>query len=44
MGRTVISKLLEKELMTSEGSKMPLRLALSLDLVERWFPRLYPVV
>ncbi len=43
MGRTIISKLLEKGLLTSEGSKMPLRLAFPLDVVERWFPRLYPV-
>jgi len=43
MGRTIVSKLLEKGLLHSEGSKMPLRLAFPLDVVERWFPKLYPV-
>jgi Fic family protein len=43
MGRTVISKLLEKGLLISEGPKDPLRLGFPLDVVERWFPKLYPV-
>jgi Fic family protein len=43
MGRTIVSKLLENGLLHSEGSKMPLRLAFPLDVVERWFPKLYPV-
>lgn len=43
MGRTVISKLLEQGLLTSAGPKDPLRLGFPLDVVERWFPRLYPV-
>jgi Fic family protein len=43
MGRTVISKLLEKGLLVSAGPKDPVRLGFPLDVVERWFPRLYPV-
>ena len=43
MGRTVISRLLEKGLLTSAGPKEPLRLGFPLDVVERWFPKLYPV-
>jgi Fic family protein len=43
MGRTVISKLLQKGLLVSAGPKDALRLGFPLDVVERWFPRLYPV-
>ena len=43
MGRTVISKLLGKGLLVSGGPKDPLRLGFPLDVVERWFPKLYPV-
>ncbi len=43
MGRMVISKLLEKGLLLSKGPKDPLRLGFPLDVVERWFPKLYPV-
>jgi Fic family protein len=43
MGRTIVSKLLEKGLLNSEGPKMSVRLAFPLDAVERWFPKLYPV-
>ena len=43
MGRTVISKLLEKGLLVSAGPKYPLRVGFPLDVVERWFPKLYPV-
>ena len=41
-GRTVVSKLLEKGLLMSAGPKDPLRLGFPLDVVERWFPKLYP--
>ena len=43
MGRTVLSKLLERGLLVSDGPKAPVRLGFPLDIVERWFPRLYPV-
>jgi Fic family protein len=43
MGRTVISKLLEKGLLVSSGPKDSVRLGFPLDVVERWFPKLYPV-
>ena len=43
MGRTVVSKLLERGLLTSKGPKDTLRLSFPLDVVERWFPRLYPI-
>ncbi len=43
MGRMIVSKLMEKGLLTSEGPKMPVRLGFPLDVVERWFPKLYPV-
>jgi Fic family protein len=42
MGRSVISKLLERKLLESTGPKDRLRLGLPLDVVDRWFPRLYP--
>ena len=42
MGRTIVSRLLENGVLTSEGPRSPLRLAFPLDVVERWFPRLYP--
>jgi len=43
MGRTVVSKLLDRGLLTSKGPKDTLRLSFPLDVVERWFPRLYPI-
>jgi Fic family protein len=43
MGRTVISKLLGEGLLVSAGPKDPVRLNFPLDVVERWFPKLYPV-
>ena len=43
MGRTVLSKLLERGLLISDSPKAPVRLGFPLDIVERWFPRLYPV-
>lgn len=43
MGRTVISKRLGAGLLVPAGPKHPLRLGFPLDVVERWFPKLYPV-
>lgn len=41
--RRVISALVEKRLLVSESHKSPLRLGFPIDVVERWFPKLYPV-
>lgn len=41
--RRVVSALVEKKLLVSESHKAPLRLGFPVDVVERWFPRLYPV-
>jgi hypothetical protein len=41
--RRVISALLQKRLLTSRSHKAPLRLGFPVDVVERWFPKLYPV-
>ena len=41
--RRVISALLEKRLLASDSHRAPLRLAFPIDVVERWFPKLYPV-
>lgn len=41
--RRVISALLEKRLLLSGSHKAPLRLGFPVDVVERWFPKLYPV-
>jgi len=40
--RRVISALVEKKMLVSESHKAPLRLGFPIDVVERWFPRLYP--
>jgi len=40
--RRVISALIEKRLLVSGSHKAPLRLGFPIDVVERWFPRLYP--
>lgn len=42
--RRVISALIEKRLLVSESHKAPLRLGFPIDVVERWFPRIYPTV
>jgi len=42
MGRIVVSKLLDHGLLVSEGPRHPLRLGFPIDVVDRWFPRLYP--
>jgi hypothetical protein len=41
--RRVISALMKKRLLVSESHKAPLRLGFPIDVVDRWFPRLYPV-
>ena len=40
--RRVTSTLLERKLLISDSHKAPLRLGIPLEVVERWFPRLYP--
>jgi Fic family protein len=40
--RRVISVLIEKRLLVSASHKAPLRLGFPIDVVERWFPKLYP--
>ncbi len=41
--RRVISALIEKRLLVSDTHKAPLRLGFPIDVVERWFPKLYPL-
>ncbi len=41
--RRVISALIEKRVLVSESHKASLRLGFPIDVVERWFPWLYPV-
>lgn len=40
--RRVISALVEKRLLVSGSHKAPLRLGFPIDVIERWFPKLYP--
>ncbi len=42
-GRQILARLLECGLLVSQGPRAPVRLGFPLDVVERWFPRLYPV-
>ena len=42
-GRQILAKLLETGLLVSQGPRAPVRLGFPLDIVERWFPKLYPV-
>jgi Fic family protein len=42
-GREILSTLLKKGLLVSKGPRAPVRLGFPLDVVERWFPKLYPV-
>jgi Fic family protein len=42
MARSVVSKLVKCGLLVSTTPKGPLRLGFPLDIVERWFPSLYP--
>jgi Fic family protein len=41
--RRLVSALLDQGLLVSESHRAPLRLGFPIDVVERWFPRLYPV-
>ena len=41
--REILSALLKKGLLVPTGPKAPVRLGFPLDVVERWFPALYPV-
>lgn len=41
--RRLVSALLDKGVLASESHRAPLRLGFPIDVVERWFPRLYPV-
>lgn len=41
--RRVVSALIDKRLLVSGSHKAPLRLGFPIDVVERWFPKLYPV-
>jgi Fic family protein len=40
--RKVLSALADRGLLVSDGPKKPVRLGIPLDVVERWFPSLYP--
>jgi Fic family protein len=40
--RRVISALVEKRLLVTESHKAPLRLGFPIDVVDRWFPNVYP--
>ncbi|MGI9333642.1 MAG: Fic family protein [Gammaproteobacteria bacterium] len=42
-GRQALSQLLDRGLLVSRGPRSPVRLGFPLDVVERWFPKLYPV-
>jgi Fic family protein len=42
-GREILATLLKMGLLVSNGPRAPVRLGFPLDVVERWFPRLYPV-
>ena len=41
--RRVVSGLIDKRLLVSDSHKAPLRLGFPVDVVERWFPKLYPL-
>jgi hypothetical protein len=40
--RRVVSALIDRRLLASETHRAPLRLGFPIDVIERWFPRLYP--
>ena len=42
-GRQILSTLIGRGLLVSPGPRAPVRLGFPLDVLERWFPRLYPV-
>lgn len=39
---TILNELIKKDLLTSDSPKGPVRLGFPLEVVERWFPSLYP--
>jgi hypothetical protein len=41
--RRVISALIDRRLLVSESHRAPLRLGFPIDVIERWFPKLYPI-
>jgi Fic family protein len=41
--REILAQLLKKRLLVSTGPRAPVRLGFPVDVVERWFPALYPV-
>jgi Fic family protein len=41
-GREILAELLKAGLLVSQGPKAPVRLGFPTDVVERWFPRLFP--
>jgi hypothetical protein len=41
--RHVVAALFDAGLLVCESHKAPLQLAFPIDVVERWFPKLYPV-
>lgn len=41
--REILSELLRRGLLVSTGPKKPVRLGFPLEVVERWFPALYPI-
>ncbi len=44
MGRMIVSRLMERGLLASDGPRDPVRLGFPADAVERWFPNLYPAI
>lgn len=44
MARDVLAELLKKGLLISDGPRAPVRLGFPIDVVERWFPLLYPAM
>ena len=42
-GRQVLSTLIDRGLLVSLGPRAPVRLGFPLEVLERWFPKLYPV-
>jgi hypothetical protein len=41
--REILAHLLKRRLLVSTGPRAPVRLGFPLDVIERWFPALYPV-
>jgi hypothetical protein len=40
--RRVVAALIDRRLLVSESHRAALRLAFPIDVIERWFPKLYP--